>query len=64
MKNLTEWEPIELIRVLSGMFEVKEAINRLALVNLISRYILDEADYEFVTEVLKTSGIKMKRIRP
>jgi hypothetical protein len=46
------------------MFEVKEAINRLALVNLISRYILDEADYEFVTEVLKTSGIKMKRIRP
>lgn len=62
MKSLVEWEPIQLIRVLSGMFEVKTAVNRLALINLITRYILGDAEYDFVSEVLKESGIKLKRI--
>jgi hypothetical protein len=46
-------EPIEVIRLLSGIFENcnEKMQNRLALINMISRAIVGDADKDYVYEV-------------
>jgi hypothetical protein len=46
--------PLEAIRLLSlsGMFTPETAVNRLALVNLLARYLLGDAEEGFVRKLL------------
>jgi len=47
---------IQMIRLLSGMFPPEEAVDRLALVNLLGRYVLGDAEYDFVNSQIEPFG--------
>ena len=46
---------LDQIRMLSGMFRKQEAVDRLALVNLLTRYLLGDSEKAFVAEVFRDS---------
>jgi hypothetical protein len=51
---------LEAIRAITGIFEPKEAVDRLALVNLIIRGMVGDAEKDFVKEtVLRTTKIEL-----
>jgi len=53
-------KPLELIRTLSGIFVKSEAVNALALINLIVRGMVGDSEREFVGEqVLKYTQIEI-----
>lgn len=53
-------KPLELIRVLSGIFVRSEAVNALALINLIVRGMVGDSEREFVSEMaLKYSKMEI-----
>jgi hypothetical protein len=53
-------KPLELIRTLSGIFVQSEAVNALALINLVVRGMIGDSDREFVSEtVLKYARIEI-----
>lgn len=65
MENkLIEVSPLEAIRLISGMFNPKEAVNRLAVVNLLSRYLLGMAEKDFVEETMMKMGVKLIDVPP
>ena len=48
------------VRMLSGMFRHGEASDRLALVNLLTRYLLGDSEKAFVEEVFRdTTGLEL-----
>ena len=60
MENkIIEVTPVEAIRLLSGIITPKDAVDRLALVNLLSRYILGLAEKNFVEETMLNMGVKL-----
>ena len=51
---------LEAIRVITGIFEPKGSVDRLALVNLIARGMLGEAEKDYVKEtILKVFDIDL-----
>lgn len=53
-------KPLELIRTLSGIFVHSQAVNALALINLIVRGMEGDSDKDFVSEqVLKYAEIEL-----
>lgn len=44
---------LDKIRMLSGVFRQQEAVDRLALVNLLTRYLLGDSEKNFVEEVFR-----------
>jgi hypothetical protein len=46
---------LDKIRMLSGVFRQQEAVDRLALVNLLTRYLLGDSEKAFVEEVFRDS---------
>ena len=60
-KDLEEIEHIlDHVRMLSGMFRHGEASDRLALVNLLTRYLLGDSEKKFVEEVFRdTTGLEL-----
>ena len=60
MGETTQMKPLELIRTLSGIFVKSEAVNALALINLIVRGMVGDSEREFVGEqVLKYTQIEI-----
>ena len=58
---MSKIKAIDAIRILSGIFEKDTAVDRLALVNLIVRGIVGDADKSFVKEtVLKTTKLEIE----
>ena len=51
---------LELIRLLSGIMSRNDAINRLAMVNLLSRYLLGLAEEEFVKDQVDKLGFELE----
>ena len=51
---------LELIRLLSGIMSRNDAINRLAMVNLLSRYLLGLAEEEFVIKQVSKLGFELE----
>ena len=47
---------IDLIRLLSGIVSPKDAIDRLALINALARYLIGIADEGFVTRLVENLG--------
>jgi hypothetical protein len=58
MRELT---PIEALRLLTGCFDPKNAINILVLVNLLARYLDNDPilEEEFLIMTFKNVGIKL-----
>lgn len=58
-KEIIEVTPIEAIRLLSGIVTSKDAVDRLAIVNLVARYLLGLADKDFVDETMLKLGVRL-----
>lgn len=63
-KEIIEVTPIEAIRLLSGIITPKDAVDRLAIVNLVARYLLGLADKDFVDETMLKLGVKLVDTSP
>jgi len=57
--NMAEVTPLVAIRALSGIVTIDSAIDRLAAINLLVRYIDGDAEEDFVIEIMKKWGIKL-----
>ena len=51
---------LELIRLFSGIISRNDAINRLSLINLLSRYLLGLAQEEFVKDQVDKLGFELE----
>jgi len=54
-----EFTPLEAIRALSGIVTVDFAVDRLAAINLLVRYIDGDAEEDFVITIMDKWGIKL-----
>lgn len=60
-KELKELTPIQALRLLTGMFDPKQAINILVFVNLIARYLDKDPllERDFLLSQFEKAGIKL-----
>jgi hypothetical protein len=56
---MNEFTPMEAIRALTGIITVDSAVDRLAAVNLLVRYIEGDAEEDFVIKIMEKWGIKL-----
>lgn len=61
MKEIRKLNAVESIRVLSAIIgqEIEELTLRLAMINLLTRYILGDAEEDFTVEQMKRIGIDL-----